>query len=273
MIVLPNSYGTLTRGSEAHDMPLESQRSQYRQLADILRIAIEAMEFPPGGKLPSEDILARKYKVSRPTVNQAIKILRAEGLVKVTRGKGAVVTGIPVIRRNAMARYQKHSRERGQARGAFDSEIRSLGLVPRSDLALSRIPAPLDISTALQIPAGSYVIVRKRHMFANDVPIQLAPSYIPADIADGTALAEHDSGPGGIVSRFKDLGFQQVHISETIKVRRATDEERQFLELEEDQAVTEIFHVGYAASGRAVEVCVHSIPSDRWLLEYEWDIH
>jgi GntR family transcriptional regulator len=60
------------------------------------------------------------------------------------------------------------------------------------------------------------------------VPVQIAPSYIPADLAEVTALAEVDSGPGGIISRFAELGYAQVRITESVRVRPATGQERAF---------------------------------------------
>ena len=55
-----------------------SQRSQYRQLADLLRSAIERGEYAAGATLPSEADIAAQFSVSRPTVNNALKILSCE---------------------------------------------------------------------------------------------------------------------------------------------------------------------------------------------------
>lgn len=63
----------------------------YKQVAAVLRQAIADGEYEPGGPLPSEAILAERYKVSRPTVRQAIASLRSEGLVDVIMGKGSFV--------------------------------------------------------------------------------------------------------------------------------------------------------------------------------------
>src|SRR5215472_7928285 len=116
-------------------MPLEPQRSQYRQLADLLRDAITAGEYPPGSSLPSEPVLAERYSVSRPTVNRAISILRNEGVVCVERGRGTIVREIPLIHRHSQALNGSRptSRTRASRRpGAFDAEIRDLGMTPRS---------------------------------------------------------------------------------------------------------------------------------------------
>ena len=72
-------------------MPLTPRRSEFHQIADILRARIESGEYPPGSLLPSQPALATEYKVSQPTIHQAVKVLRFEGLVHIQRGIGAVV--------------------------------------------------------------------------------------------------------------------------------------------------------------------------------------
>ncbi len=226
-------------------MPLETQRPQYRQLADLLREAIERGEYAAGSTLPPEAELAARYSIAKSNVNTAIKILRAEGLVRVERGKGTVVREIPEIRRSAVTRYERSAREREGAKGAFDSEIRAMGMTPRSETEIERVTPPAAVAKALGIPA---------------------------EIAEDTALAEIDSGPGGIISRFADLGYEQVRITETVRVRRATEDERTFLRLEEDQPVIEIWHTGWTADDRAVEIAIHAMPAYLWVLDYAWPI-
>jgi len=250
-------------------------RAQYRQVADLIRAGIENGEYPPGSLMPPEPVLAARYGTTRAVVSKASHILRGEGLIHVIRGRagrgaGTWVRPIPVIRREAVTRYRQEVREYAGSRGAFDAEIRSQGMTPRVDLQIAREtpPLPLHVENIL----GPWpVLVRRRMMYADDIPVQLAPSYIPLDIADGTALAEKDSGPGGIVSRFADLGYRQTRITESIRLRRATDPERAFLRLEEDAPVTEILHTGWAGE-RPVEVTVHSLPGYLWLLDYEWSL-
>jgi GntR family transcriptional regulator len=252
-------------------VPLEPQRSQFRQIADLIRSAIEAGEYAAGSALPSESDLAERYGVTRPTVNRALGILRNEGLVRVERGRGTIVSEIPVIHRDSTSRYDREARERSGGRGAFDAEIKALGLTPRSDTEVGLVNPPADVALALGLGPGEQVIRRMRRMYANDVPVQLAPSYIPATLAEGTQLAEVDSGPGGIISRFADLGYAQTRITESVRVRRATDDELAFLRLEEDQPVVEIFHVGWAGD-RPVEVAVHSVAASQWIFDYSWPI-
>jgi GntR family transcriptional regulator len=52
----------------------------YRELAALLRAAIEAGEYPPDTTLPRQDDLAATYGVNVKTVRQAVALLSAEGL-------------------------------------------------------------------------------------------------------------------------------------------------------------------------------------------------
>jgi GntR family transcriptional regulator len=67
----------------------------YRQVAAAIRDAIASGEYPPGTLLPSETQLIERYRVSRPTVRNAVAALRAEGLIEVIHGKGSILRALP----------------------------------------------------------------------------------------------------------------------------------------------------------------------------------
>jgi GntR family transcriptional regulator len=119
---------------------------------------------------------------------------------------GAAARGLrlPLIRRDAVAR--RRIRETADARGAFQAELERLGLTARSDVEISKAEAAADIAELLAVKPGTKVLTRRRRMYANDIPLQLAVSYLPLDIANGTALTEADTGPGGTYSRLAGLG-------------------------------------------------------------------
>lgn len=56
------------------------------QIADQLRHAMASGQLKPGDRLSTEPGLAAEFGVSRATVREAIKILRAQGLLRTTRG-------------------------------------------------------------------------------------------------------------------------------------------------------------------------------------------
>ena len=57
-----------------------------RQIAEQLRAAIVSGQFKIGERLPTEDELAQRYGVSRPSVREALKRLAAQNLVRARRG-------------------------------------------------------------------------------------------------------------------------------------------------------------------------------------------
>lgn len=69
----------------------DDPRPPYQQVANALRAAILTRTFQPGEKLPSGPDLAQRFGVARMTVQQAIRLLRDEGLVVSRQGSGVFV--------------------------------------------------------------------------------------------------------------------------------------------------------------------------------------
>jgi DNA-binding transcriptional regulator YhcF (GntR family) len=69
----------------------DDPRPPYQQVANALRAAILTRKLAPGEKLPSGNELARRYGVARMTVQQAIRLLRDEGLIVSRQGSGVFV--------------------------------------------------------------------------------------------------------------------------------------------------------------------------------------
>jgi GntR family transcriptional regulator, transcriptional repressor for pyruvate dehydrogenase complex len=63
----------------------------YRKIVDEIEEMVVAGQLKPGDQLPSERQLAERFKVSRPAVREAIKVLSEKQLVTVYWGKGIVV--------------------------------------------------------------------------------------------------------------------------------------------------------------------------------------
>jgi GntR family transcriptional regulator len=63
----------------------------YQQLADALRARITSGDLPAGRALPSRERLADEYGVARGTVERALSVLREQGLVATTPGRGVFV--------------------------------------------------------------------------------------------------------------------------------------------------------------------------------------
>ncbi|MFD2357431.1 hypothetical protein ACFSTC_61385 [Nonomuraea ferruginea] len=52
---------------------------------------------------------------------------------------------------------------------------------------------------------GPDVWVRRRRYLVDARPVQLATSYFPARLVEGSPITEADTGPGGVYARLRDL--------------------------------------------------------------------
>jgi GntR family transcriptional regulator len=235
-----------------------SDRPIYRQIADHLRAGIREGRYPEGTPLPSETQLAELYDVTRMTARQAVDVLKNEGLVRSEHGRGVFVRQRPTVHRLARNRFTRQRRETGK--GAPGVELVEVGPVTPPD----------EIVKRLQLEPGEQALIRRRRMYANDEPMQLATSYIPWSLAEGTPMAERDTGPGGIYSRLTDIGHGPVRFTEDVSTRMPTPEEAEFLRLTPPQPVFFLVRVAFDANDRPVETCEHIMSGDRWQLSYTW---
>jgi len=63
----------------------------YRQLAERIESDISAGIYPISSRIPSENVLASRYAIGRPTVRQATELLVREGQLERRRGSGTYV--------------------------------------------------------------------------------------------------------------------------------------------------------------------------------------
>ena len=175
--------------------------------------------------------------MTRMTARQAVDVLKGEGLVRSEHGRGVFVRTRPTVRRLARNRFTKAWRESGgMGRAAYDVEMRELGLEAGVELVeLGPVPPPPEIAERLGLKAGEKALIRRRQMYAGGQPMQLATSYVPWSLAEGTQMVERDSGPGGIYSRLADVGHGPVRFTEEVATRMAAPEEARFLRLTDPQ--------------------------------------
>src|SRR5829696_2232849 len=69
----------------------DDPRPPYMQIANALRAAILTKQLAPGEQLPSGNELSKRYGVARMTVQQAMRVLRDEGLIVSRQGSGVFV--------------------------------------------------------------------------------------------------------------------------------------------------------------------------------------
>lgn len=163
-------------GREPHDagvpVPL------YRRISEELRARIEAGEYAPGDRLPSELELARTYGVSRITSRQALDVLGAQGLLVRRQGMGSFVAARRVTQ--PLVRLTD-----------FVEDMAEAGLRPES-CVLSFAPeaAAPEIASTLDLDPGAEVYRLDRLRLADGSPIALDWTWLPLQF--GRLLLDQD---------------------------------------------------------------------------------
>ena len=245
-----------------------SDRPVFKQIADHLRAAIESGELPAGARMPSEQELIDAHGVARGTIRQAMSLLRSEGLVRTEHGRGTFVRERPPVRRLAHDRFARRHRERGRA--AYLAELEAEGRVAEIEvLEVRRARASDEVALWLQLAMGGEVLVRRRRYLADGEPMELATSYVPWELAEGTRIAESDTGPGGIYARLEERGHELKRFSEQVTARMPTADEIRALRLQPGVPVIRLVRVAYDAEEVPVEACDTLMAADRYVLSYE----
>lgn len=139
----------------------------YSQVENNLRQQIISGELGVGETIPTELELCERYSVSRITVRRAVQNLVDEGLIYRLRGKGSFVS-VPkrVIRKGSPNNFGYH---------AF-SDIG--GKNHRRVLERSSLEATPALANALDIKVGDTVLMAKRLVFEDSIPIALDSVYV-----------------------------------------------------------------------------------------------
>jgi DNA-binding GntR family transcriptional regulator len=241
--------------------------SRYLDIAAELRARIEGGEWEPGAKLPRMADLAREYSVNRDTLARAIAILEAEGLVWAVPRRGTVV-------RHGMSRPRRQRGNLVKRNIATDSPGYSFPSASGQEVWTHRVKATARpekmtdprLARMLGVPVGAEVMRRLRVTGPEtEPPFQINDSWIhPRGVADAPAVADQAPGPGGWLYWLERAGHGPISWRETHRARMPAKEEADLLQIPMTLPVLEIVRVGTSAKdGRAIEVTMYVIPSDR----------
>lgn len=246
-------------------MPGKKRGVGYETIADILRSRITSGELPAGEKVPSENDLMEAYGVGRETAYKALQLLRDDGLTVSRQGAPTRVRKFEPIRRYANKRLSADTW--GSGTSMWDIDVRD-EQAKVTDVEVARLESSPKVAGALSLPRGEAVIRRSRRYLLDGKPVLKAVSYLPAEIADGTPIAEVDTGPGGIYARLAELGHAPEKFREEIRVRMPSKEEKAQLKLDRGTPVIILVRTATTADGRVVEVNEMTMDSANYILDY-----
>ena len=113
-------------------------RKLYQQVAAAVANAIQRGAFAPGQRIPSERELADEYKVSRPTIREAMIALEVIGMVRSRHGSGIFVADNPPLDAPTIG-LDIGAFELTEARRLFEAEAAALAAVAITDAEIAAL--------------------------------------------------------------------------------------------------------------------------------------
>ncbi len=212
---------------------------RYLQIAEALRRDLRG----EGERLPSEHALCAQFKVSRPTIRQALGVLVQEGLLYRHAGRGTFST----------------------ASGDGDPKLRVIGSI--GDMMalgeetwfklLSREPVavPANIAQALKLPprATAYRVVGVRHAEAG--PFQHVTAWMPAPI--GAALSDEDLSKTTLIAAIeRHLGAPIKSLEQVVDAALAPRQVAELLQVRPRSPLLLFERTYFSAGGEPVEYAI-----------------
>ncbi|MEU6603946.1 GntR family transcriptional regulator [Streptomyces shenzhenensis] len=246
----------------------------YEVIADDIRRSIRDGGRKPGERLPSETDLARHYRRSVPTVQNALRVLNEEGLIDKRHGSGTFVRcpRTRAVRDNGRHRWEKRrAREPEAERAQTGATEHDTGLELRDLVfyaAYREIEAPQDLAAAFGVPAGTALLertYRTRHT-AETAPFSLVTSYLVRDLIAANPVLLDDGNepwPGGTQNQLYTVGIEVDRVEERFTARPPTPEEAEELELPPGTSVILLRKTSYDIEGRVVDITHVTLPGDR----------
>lgn len=176
-------------------------RKLYQQIAASVSAAIEAGVYRPGQRIPSERELADEFKVSRPTVREAMIALEVAGTVKSKHGSGIYVADNPPSDVPA-PELDIGAFELTEARRLFEGETAALAAAVITDTEIERLDA---------------IVAEMVRENAEDIAGERADRQFHVAIAEAT----RNSAVVGVIEQLWDARYRSPLCAHTLARARA----------------------------------------------------
>ena len=141
-------------------------------ISETLRQQIEAGDYQPGEKLPSEHQLMEVFNVSRITVRQAVANLVSQGLATAQQGKGVFVTP-----------QKKVAYSLASPLIFLEQDLAHKGIqLTFKNLTFRKVQVPQAVQATLQLPRKSTVYFQEKLLSMDGAVGAIDKSYIVSEL-------------------------------------------------------------------------------------------
>ena len=221
--------------------------------ADIRRRCVEG-DVADG--VPGEHDLCREYGVSRHTIREALRALRAEGVIASQRGRGSVVR-------------PRFSQRMGAVSSLFRS-VEAQGAVQSSQVLRLGTMVDEPVAARLGLAPDALLVVLERIRRADDEVLAHDTSWLPHTLAH--PLLDADFGHTALYDELARIGVDVDGGTEHVSAIVADDALSALLGMDAGAAVLHVERLA-SAQGRPIEWRTTDIRGDRFTLETTYPHH
>ena len=232
----------------------------YEAVADSLLAQIQAGQWQPKQRIPSESELCELYGVGRNTVRHALADLTSRGFLKTIQGVGSFVME---DRLSKTAEYLL----------GFTQEMQMQGKQVSSRVLEARlIPADPFLARRLQVQLGAEVVYLARLRLMNGEPTAIERAHLPHELCPG--ILSHDFSNASLYQVLADeYAKRPDHAEQEIEATLATPRVGELLALNLP-AVVFVFHRDTRlADGRVIEYVDSEVRADHFRFYTNLKLH
>jgi GntR family transcriptional regulator len=155
------------------DEPLRDSRTLAIQLRDRIADLIRSEGLKPGDKLPTEAQLTQRFKISRPALREALKLLEQDDIIYVEHGRGRFVSALSAVQVERPITVFESVTD--MARHYGYTTVNKV-------LSISEERPDKNVAECLHLSPSDRVIRIERIRLHNDEPILYCIDYVPRSI-------------------------------------------------------------------------------------------
>jgi len=218
----------------------------YQQIKALLLHGLQAGEWQPGQAIPSETLLAARFKVSQGTVRKAIDEMATENVLVRRQGKGTFV-----------ATHAEQSTQYRFLRLTPDDGSRVE--LQRRLLDCRRMRAPADVAQLLALQAGEAAVQVRRLLLARQdgtlQPVVLDDIWLPGTLFKGLTAERLQAWRGPMYRLFEaEFSVHMIRAEEKIRALAAPEEEADLLGLPPGAPLLSVERLSFTYGDRPVEL-------------------
>lgn len=222
----------------------------YIQIHNEIKKEIEAGKWKIGERIPSERALSLTFHVSRMTLRQAVQTLVDEGILQRKVGSGTFVASSRV-------------KETMTGTTSFTEIMQSQGRVPSSKTVSYYLSDPsVSEMEKLKLDGGQQVLRMERIRYADNQPICLETTTVPADLI--TDLSKEDITSSFYKALETKAGYKIGSSNQTVTATLASERVAHLLNIKRSSAILRLRQLTFLEEGKPFEYVRTQYASSRF---------